>query len=89
MEAGKQYVGLHLAKRTMEVCVVKDGQPAIERESGVKTDGKGIERLLTKNDVVGMEVAAYMPTATPSCWRGIYRKRSVAQSTCSIRVNCG
>jgi transposase len=62
MEAGKRYVGLDLAKRTMEVCVVKDGEAGAERVSGMKTDGKGRERLarlLRKSDVVGMEACAY------------------------------
>jgi transposase len=62
MEAGKRYVGLDLAKRTMEVCVVKDGETGVERASGMKTDGKGRERLarlLRETDVVGMEACAY------------------------------
>jgi transposase len=62
MEAEKRYVGLDLAKRTMEVCVVQDGTSGVERASGMKTDGKGRERLarrLRKSDVVGMEACAY------------------------------
>jgi transposase len=62
MEAGKRYVGLDLAKRTMEVCIVQDGEAGVKRVSGMKTDGKGRERLaglLRENDVVGMEACAY------------------------------
>jgi transposase len=48
-----------VAKRTVEVCVVKAG---VERMSGMRTDGKRRERLsrlLRKGDVVGMEAWAY------------------------------
>ena len=62
MEAGKRYVGLDLAKRTMEVCIVQDGEAGVRRVSGMKTDGKGRERLarlLGESDVVGMEAGGY------------------------------
>jgi transposase len=62
MEAGKRYVGLDLGKRTMEGCIVTDGQSGVERVSGMKTDGKGRERLarlVRASDVVGMEACAY------------------------------
>jgi transposase len=62
MEAGKRYVGLDLAKRTMEVCIAQDGEAGVQRVSGMKTDGKGRERLaglLKESDVVGMEACAY------------------------------
>jgi transposase len=51
-------VGLDLAKRTIEVCIVQEGSSGIERVSGVKTDGKGRERLarlLWGSYIVGME----------------------------------
>jgi transposase len=62
MEVGKRYVGLDLAKRTMEVCIVQDGEAGVKRESGMKTGGKGRERLaglLRESDVVGMEACGY------------------------------
>ena len=62
MEVGKRYVGLDLAKRTMEVCIAQDGLAVLNRVSGMKTDGKGRERLaglLRNSDVVGMEACAY------------------------------
>jgi transposase len=58
MEPGKRYVGLDMAKRIVEVCVAQDGEAAIERASGKKTDAKGREhlaRMLTKTGLVGME----------------------------------
>ena len=36
-------MGLDLAKRTMEVCIVTDGETGLERVSRMKTDGKGME----------------------------------------------
>ena len=60
--AGKRYGGIDLAKRTLEVCMVTDGKSGVERVSGMKTDGKGRERLarlLRESDVVGMEVCTY------------------------------
>ena len=62
MKAGKRYVGLDLAKRTMEVCIAQSGQTGLKRVSGMKTDAKGRERLaglLRESDVVGMEACAY------------------------------
>jgi transposase len=56
----ERFVGIDLAKRTMEVCVVSDGA-AIERH-GLKTDAEGrrrLCRLLRKGDTVGLEVCAY------------------------------
>jgi transposase len=56
----ERYVGIDLAKRTMEVCIVSDGA-AIERH-GFKTDAEGREllcRLLRKGDTVALEVCAY------------------------------
>jgi transposase len=55
----RRYVGIDLAKRTMEVCMV-EGQ-RIERH-GLTTDEQGrqmLERLLRKRDVVGYEVSSY------------------------------
>jgi hypothetical protein len=59
--SGKRYVGLDLAKRTMEVCIVQDDEDGVKRMSGMKTDGKGRERLaglLRESDVIGMEDCA-------------------------------
>jgi transposase len=55
-----RYVGIDLAKRTMEVCIVEDGK-RIERH-GLKTDEKGqkiLVKLLRKTDIVGYEVCGY------------------------------
>jgi transposase len=55
-----RYVGIDLAKRSMEVCAV-DEEGKIERRS-LKTDAKGQQTLcafLRKGDEVGMEVCAY------------------------------
>ena len=41
MEAGKRYVGLDLAKRMMEVCIVTGGETGVKRVSGMKTGGNG------------------------------------------------
>jgi hypothetical protein len=93
MKAGKRYVGLDLTTRTMEVCMVKDGQSAIEQASGMKTDGKSRERLarlLTKTDVVGDgSRGIYACGYASSCWRGIYRKRSAERSMCSTPASYG
>ncbi|MDR1447047.1 MAG: hypothetical protein LBI90_09155, partial [Treponema sp.] len=54
-----RYVGIDLAKRTMEVCVL-DGNK-IERH-GLTTDKKGqtlLVQLVRKTDVVGYEVCRY------------------------------
>jgi transposase len=54
-----RYVGIDLAKRTMEVCIVEGTQ--IERH-GLTTDEKGqhiLSMLLGKTDVVGYEVSSY------------------------------
>jgi transposase len=51
-----RYVGIDLAKRKMDVCILADGK--IERHS-FKTDAEGRRRLrglLRKTDVVGMEM---------------------------------
>ncbi|MDR1389223.1 MAG: IS110 family transposase [Treponema sp.] len=56
----ERYVGIDLAKRTMEVCLVSDGAQ-IERH-GLKTDAEGRRRLcglLSRTDTVGFEVCAY------------------------------
>jgi transposase len=56
----KNYVGIDLGKKTMEICkLISDG--SIKRLS-LKTDIEGRKRLiqfLTKNDVVGMEACAF------------------------------
>jgi transposase len=52
----RRYVGIDLAKRTMQVCILEKGE--IERHD-LKTDAKGrqmLRRLLRKTDVVGMEM---------------------------------
>ena len=59
-----RYVGIDLAKRSMQVCAVQEGSAAIERR-GLKTDEKGRQMLcsiLKKEDVVGMEVCGYANT---------------------------
>ena len=64
MEAGKQYAGLDLAKRTMEVCIATDGGAGMEQAGGMKTGGKGQERparLLRKSGAAGMEAYAFVP----------------------------
>jgi hypothetical protein len=53
----RRFVGLDLAKRTVEVCILCEGERA-QGMSRVRTDEKGRERpasLLRKDDVVGME----------------------------------
>jgi transposase len=57
----QRYVGLDLAKRTMEVCILCEGQEA-QRYSSVSTSERGRKRLagmLRKEDTVGMEACAY------------------------------
>ena len=57
----RRYVGLDLAKRTMEVCIFSDEEDNLSL-SGVKTDESGrrrLARLLKQNDVVGMEACSY------------------------------
>jgi transposase len=59
-EMARRYVGIDLAKRTMEVCIVEEGKK-IERH-GLTTDEKGrqtLMRLLRKSDVAGYEVSGY------------------------------
>jgi transposase len=56
-----RYVGIDLAKRSMQVCAVTKANAAVERR-GMKTDEKGQQMLcsfLRKEDVVGMEVCGY------------------------------
>jgi transposase len=58
-EMARRYVGIDLAKRTMEVCILEG--KGIERH-GLKTDEKGrhiLALLLRKSDVVGYEVCSY------------------------------
>jgi transposase len=58
-DMARRYVGIDLAKRTMEVCIL-DGTK-IERH-GLTTDEKGrhiLALLLRKTDVVGYEVSSY------------------------------
>jgi hypothetical protein len=61
MEHGrKRFVGLDLAKRSIEVRILGEGEGS-ERHGGVKTDGKDRERpasLLRKDDVVGREACS-------------------------------
>jgi transposase len=55
----RRYVGIDLAKRTMEVCIVEDKK--IERHA-LSTDEKGrkiLALLLRKSDAVGYEVCSY------------------------------
>jgi transposase len=59
MEAGKRAVGIDLAKRSMEVRFMKDGEKTIAWNC--KTDAIGREKLyakLMKGDVVGIEACA-------------------------------
>jgi transposase len=56
----ERFVGIDLAKRTMEVCIVSDGQPI--KRHGFKTDEEGRKmlcRLLKKTDTVALEVCSY------------------------------
>jgi transposase len=55
----RRYVGIDLAKRTMEVCIIEGEK--LERH-GLTTDEKGrkiLTMLLRKSDVVGYEVCGY------------------------------
>jgi transposase len=55
----RRYVGIDLAKRSMEVCIIEGKK--IEWH-GLKTDDKGLQilvLLLRKTDVVGYEVCSY------------------------------
>jgi hypothetical protein len=59
MEAGKRAVGIDLAKRTMEVRFMSDGEKT--RAWNCKTDVTGRARLygqLTRDDIVGIEACA-------------------------------
>jgi transposase len=61
MKNAVRYVGLDLAKRTMEICILADGQKTI-RISGHKSDEGGRNRLaalLKKTDIIGMEACTY------------------------------
>jgi transposase len=54
-------VGLDLAKKTLEVCIVCDGAKPL-RYSGIKSDATGRNRLaglLRPGDVVAMEASGY------------------------------
>jgi transposase len=56
-----KFVGLDLAKRTMEVCILCDGEKT-QRYSGVSTGEAGREKLagmLRAGDTVGMEACTY------------------------------
>ena len=56
------YMGLDIAKRTMEVCIVQDGEASVQRVSRMKTNRKGRERLarlLRGSEVAEMEAGAY------------------------------
>ena len=62
MNGRTRYVGLDLAKRTMEVCIHSEEKTENQRHSGVKTDENGRKRLaklLKRTDVVGMEACSY------------------------------
>jgi transposase len=55
-----RYVGIDLAKRSMEVCILAEGKP-VERH-GLKTDERGqrtLIRLLRAGDEAGLEVNQY------------------------------
>lgn len=55
-----RFVGIDLAKRTMEICILCDGMDS-QRFSGVKTDDIGRARLaalLNKTDIVAMEACS-------------------------------
>jgi hypothetical protein len=58
MEAEKRAVGIDLAKRSMEVRFMKDGEKTVAWNC--KTDAIGREKLykLRKGDVVGIEACA-------------------------------
>ncbi|ULQ58601.1 transposase [Brucepastera parasyntrophica] len=61
-EEAKRYVGLDLAKRTMEVCILNDCGKTELSKSGVKTDETGrsqLANILKQTDIVGMEACAY------------------------------
>jgi transposase len=56
----RRFVGLDLAKRTVEVCMLCEGEK-LPGMSGIRTDEKGRERLaslLCQDDVVGMEACS-------------------------------
>lgn len=56
----KRFIGLDLAKRTVEVCIRCEGELS-QRMSGIRTDEQGRERLaslLLSDDVVGMEACS-------------------------------
>jgi transposase len=61
MKARMRYMGLGAAKRTMELCIVTDGEAGVERASRMKTGEKGRKRsarLLRESDVAGTEACA-------------------------------
>jgi transposase len=67
----RRYVGIDLATKTMEVCIL-DGKK-IERH-GLTTDRKGREilrMLLRKSDVVGMEVCCYWQLLSRELIKGV------------------
>jgi hypothetical protein len=76
----RRYVGIDLAKRTMEVCILDGGK--IERH-GLKTDEKGLQilaLLLRTTDIVGYEVCGYgnrMARMSQRSW--LYRAMSAAR----------
>jgi hypothetical protein len=52
----RRYVGIDLAKKSMEVCILEEG---VITRHGMKTDRAGRRRLLRilrKTDTVGMEL---------------------------------
>ena len=57
-----RYIGIDLAKKTMEVCILGDEEKVIKRISSVPTTESGRKRLvslLQETDVVGMEACTY------------------------------
>ena len=57
-----RYVGIDLAKKTMEVCVLGEEEKEIKRVSSVSTNETGRKRLvnlLKKTDIIGMEACTY------------------------------
>jgi transposase len=62
MENGKKrFVGRDLAKRTLEVCIVSEGEKPL-RHGGIQSDAAGRRRLaeiLRPGDLVGMQASGY------------------------------